>query len=293
MKTPDLIIPHLDLIEKRLHEIIPPIDEPHSILFEAARYSLLLPAKRFRPLLILSVLDDFESPIEWGIDPACSLEMVHTYSLIHDDLPCMDDDDLRRGSPTLHKVYSEAQAVLAGDYLLTYAFEVLSNAPYLSAEKKVALIRLLSNRSGGDGMIGGQIIDILHEGKKILPETLKLMFAKKTAALIATALEFGGLIANLSAEDTHHLCAAGYALGIGYQYIDDILDLIGEEVEIGKPVGSDFGNDKAGALSLYSTDEAQEKAQSYYRKAVAELELLSRPTPQILSLFEKCFYRAK
>ena len=293
MKTQDLIISHQDLIEERLQEVIPSIDAPHSTLFEAARYSLLLPAKRFRPLLVLSVLEDFDCPLEWGIDPACALEMVHTYSLIHDDLPCMDDDDLRRGKPTLHKVYDEAQAVLAGDYLLTYAFEILAKAPHLTTQKKLELIRLLSNRAGGDGMIGGQVIDILHEGKPIASETLKLMFAKKTAALLVTALEFGGLIADLNLDDQNHLKTAGLALGIGYQYIDDLLDITGMESEIGKPVGSDVQSDKATSLTLFSPHEAREKANACFNEALAELALLSRPTPLVLSLFEKCFHRTK
>jgi len=293
MKTQDLITPHLDLIELRLHEIIPAIDAPHSLLFEAARYSLLLPAKRFRPLLLLAVLDDFDCPLEWGIDPACALEMVHTYSLIHDDLPCMDDDELRRGKPTLHKVYDEAQAILTGDYLLTYAFEVLANAPHLSAEKKLSLTRLLSSRAGGDGMIGGQVIDILYEGKSIDSETLKLMFSKKTAALLAVSLEFGAVIANLNTEDQKHLQKAGIALGVGYQYIDDLLDATGDEKDLGKPVGSDVYNEKASSLTLYSEQETRDKAHACFSEALAELALLSRPAPQILALFKKCFHRTK
>lgn len=291
MKTQDSTITHQDLIEKRLHEIIPSIDEPHSILFEAARYSLLLPAKRFRPLLLLNVLDDFDTPLEWGIDPACALEMIHTYSLIHDDLPCMDDDDLRRGKPTLHKVYDEAQAVLAGDYLLTSAFEVLTEAPFLAAEKKLSLIQLLSNRAGGEGMIGGQVIDMLYEGKSIDFPTLKMMFAKKTAALLATALEFGAIIADLSDADQSHLKAAGYALGVGYQFIDDLIDVTG--VETGKPLGSDVKNEKASSLTLFSAQEVREKANACFNEALAELALLSRPAPRVLSLFEKCFHRLK
>ncbi|WP_420420857.1 polyprenyl synthetase family protein [Simkania sp.] len=293
MKTQDLITPHQDLIEQRLQAIIPAINSPHSLLYEAARYSLLLPAKRIRPLLLLAVLEDFDCPLEWGIDPACALEMVHTYSLIHDDLPCMDNDELRRGKPTLHKVYGEAEAVLAGDFLLTYAFDVLSQAPHLSSETKLRMIQLLSHRAGGEGMIGGQVIDILHEGKSIDLDTLQLMFAKKTAALLATALEFGGLIAGLNSEDQTHLQKAGFALGVGFQYIDDLLDVTGDENELGKPVGSDQSNQKASALTLYTEEEVQEKANACFSEALAELDLLSKPVPQLLELFKKCFYRSK
>lgn len=293
MKTQDLIIPHQDLIEQRLREIIPAVHSPHSLLYEASRYSLLLPAKRFRPLLLLAVLDDFDCPLEWGIDPACALEMVHTYSLIHDDLPCMDDDDLRRGKPTLHKVYGEAEAVLAGDYLLTYAFDVLSHAPHLSSEIKLRLIQLLSKQAGGEGMIGGQMIDILHEGKSIDAETLQLMFSKKTAALLATALEFGAVIAGLDSDDQAHLRKAGFALGTGFQYIDDLLDVTGDEQELGKPIGSDQSKEKATALTLYTEEEVQDQANACFSEALAELDRLSKPPPQVLELFKKCFYRSK
>lgn len=293
MKTQDLTTYHLDLIENRLHDILPTTHEPHSILFEAARYSLLLPAKRIRPLLLLAALNDFGYSMELGIDPACAIEMIHTYSLIHDDLPCMDDDELRRGKPTLHKAYNEAQAVLAGDYLLTYAFEILANAPHLSSEKKIQLIRLLAIRSGGNGMIGGQVIDIINEGKSINPEMLKLMFSKKTAALLTVSLEFAGVIANLKKEEQEHLKKASLALGIGYQYIDDLLDLTSNEQRLGKPIGSDICNKKATALTLYSEQEVRDKAANCYKEAIGELELLSRPLPQLLSLFKKCFYRIK
>ncbi|CCB88820.1 polyprenyl synthetase family protein [Simkania negevensis] len=292
MKTQDLITRHQDLIEQRLQAIIPVVNSPHLLLYQAARYSLLLPAKRIRPLLLLAALEDFDCPLEWGIDPACALEMVHTYSLIHDDLPCMDDDELRRGKPTLHKVYGEAQAVLAGDFLLTYAFDVLSQAPYLSSETKLRLIQLLSKRAGGEGMIGGQVIDILHEGKSIDPDTLTLMFSKKTAALLATALEFGALIAGLNSEDQIHLHNAGFALGIGFQYVDDLLDVIGDESKLGKPIGSDKSKQKASALTLYSEEEVQEKANACLREALSELDLLSSPVPQLTEVFKKCFYRS-
>lgn len=291
MKTQDLTSLHLDLIEHRLHELIPTTHEPHSPLFEAARYSLLLPAKRFRPLLLLATLHDFQYPLQQGIDPACALEMVHSYSLIHDDLPCMDNDELRRGKPTLHKVYNEAQAILTGDYLLTYAFEILAKTPNLSPEKKIELIQLLATRSGGNGMIGGQVIDLLYEGKSIEPKTLKLMFSKKTAELLSVSLEFGAVIANLNGDDQMHLAKAGFALGMSYQYIDDLLDLTGSVQDLGKPIGSDMRNKKATALTLYSKEEVHEKAYSFYRKALDELACLSRPSPQVLLLFEKCLNR--
>ncbi len=273
----------LDLIEKRLKNIIPVTKQPHSTLFEAARYSLLLPGKRIRPLLTLAVLSDFGYPIDSGIDPACAIEMVHTYSLIHDDLPCMDNDSMRRGKPALHTVYGEAQAILAGDYLLTYAFEVLSSAKSLSCEKRSHLIHLLALRSGGHGMIGGQVIDILQEEKGIDPKTLDLMFVKKTAMMIMVALEFGGVIASVSEKDQKHLKEAGRLLGVGYQYTDDLFDADSEKKS---PNPS-----KHPALTLYPRSTVRDKARICCLKGMAELKKICCPTPTTFNLFKTCMDR--
>jgi geranylgeranyl diphosphate synthase, type II len=150
------IAPRIQRIDETLDALVRARPSfPHRDLFAAARYSLLSPGKRMRPLLAIATAEIYDIPQEQVLIPACALEMVHTYSLIHDDLPCMDDDDLRRGRPTLHKVYGEGQAVLAGDFLLTYAFEVLSSLPFLSAEQKIDLVRCLSSHAGSEGMIGG------------------------------------------------------------------------------------------------------------------------------------------
>ncbi len=232
----------------------------HALLFEAARYSLLSPsAKRLRPLLLLATVDALGGSWEEALIPACSLELIHTYSLIHDDLPCMDDDDMRRGRPTLHKIYPEGQAILAGDFLLTYAFEVLAAAPFLSATQKVALISSLAKGAGGEGMIGGQVIDLLLAQTNLPPswEVLHAMHAKKTAALIASAIDCGAIIGNASALHRETLQKLGKSLGLAFQIVDDILDVTGSEEEIGKPVGSDARNAKATAVSLLGLDGAQ------------------------------------
>ena len=153
----------IETIEKRLRELIPARDET---IFEAARYSLLAKGKRLRPLLTLGAAAVFGVDPYTAVDPACAIEMIHTYSLIHDDLPCMDNDDLRRGKPALHKVYGDAMALLAGDYLLTYAFEVIANCN-LGREQKVQIIKTIAKRSGAPGMIGGQALDIEQIGKEI------------------------------------------------------------------------------------------------------------------------------
>ncbi len=182
----------IELIEKRLHELIPARDET---IFEAARYSLLSSGKRIRPLLTLATAGVYGVNPFLAIDPACAIEMIHSYSLIHDDLPCMDNDDLRRGKPTLHKVYGDAMALLAGDYLLTYAFEVIANAQTLGREQRIQMIKSISIRSSAPGMIGGQALDIDSEGKEIDEDTLLQIHHGKTASLIKACLEVGSLAA--------------------------------------------------------------------------------------------------
>ena len=233
-------------IEQTLNKLIEErLEAPHKALFSSARYSLLAKAKRLRPLLTLAVTESFNGNLEAAFYPACALEIIHTYSLIHDDLPCMDDDDLRRGIPTVHKIYGEGHAVLTGDYLLTLAFEVLAKSPLLTAEQKIELITILSERAGGDGMVGGQVVDMLSEGKDIDLETLSFIHSHKTGALISASLEFGGVIANVCKEDKDLLKKIGYEIGLSFQIIDDILDVKGTEKEIGKPVHSDLANKKA------------------------------------------------
>ncbi|WP_194847452.1 polyprenyl synthetase family protein [Candidatus Neptunochlamydia vexilliferae] len=246
------------LINKHLEKLLPPGKGPHAPLFEAARYSLLLPGKRLRPELLLKVLDAYDIPAHEGLDAAAALEMIHTYSLIHDDLPCMDDDDLRRGKPTLHKVYDEGQAVLAGDFLLTYAFEVLAKS---AVPREV--ITIFAKAAGGHGMIGGQVIDLLSEGKEIDWDTLKQMYLGKTAALFSAALEAGGVIAGASTEDQAALKEAGNYYGISFQIQDDILDETGTEESMGKPVGSDVANRKANILTLFGRARAEALAQTF------------------------------
>lgn len=209
----------IDLIDQELERLIPPSSSYYPSLLEGTRYSLLAPGKRIRPLLTLYTAEMLEKGSkERALQPACALEMVHCYSLIHDDLPCMDDDDVRRGRPTLHKAFNEALAVLAGDYLLTHAFQVLTQAPHLSADQRVSLIQVLSNAAGGEGMIGGQVMDI-EENQDILE-----LHQRKTGALFRCALEFGGIISGASLETRAKLIQFGRQFGALFQIVDDILD---------------------------------------------------------------------
>ncbi len=241
-----------ELVDQTLEKLLPSQNGP---LFEAARYSLE-EGKRLRPLLTLATVQTFEKSIEGALQPSCALEMIHTYSLIHDDLPCMDDDDFRRGRPSLHKAYPESHAILTGDFLLTYAFEVLANAPSLSAKQKNQLIATLALRSGSNGMIGGQVLDI--ENQQTTPKQLLNTHMKKTGALITAALEFGGIIAGQS--DLSHLQAIGEALGLAYQLVDDILD----------------GD---GAVSLLGEKETETQVSALFEKAQTLIRALPKSAP--------------
>jgi geranylgeranyl diphosphate synthase, type II len=208
-------------IDRRLGELI---EESQEILPQAMRYSLLSGGKRLRPLLVLAATDTFGGPASCALDPACAIEMVHAYSLIHDDLPCMDDDDMRRGRPTCHRAFSEGIAVLAGDALLTEAFRVISRSNHLSCSQIVRLIDLLANRTGKEGMVGGQAIDILSFGQPVSFDLLNQMDLKKTGDLFSCCLEFGAIIANADASMNAHLRQTGLHLGLAYQIRDDLED---------------------------------------------------------------------
>jgi len=253
-----------ELIEKTLKELIP---SEEGDLFEAAQYSLE-GGKRLRPLLILTVVETFGCPIENALYPACALEMVHAYSLIHDDLPCMDDDAFRRGKPSLHKKYSEWHAVLTGDFLLTYAFEVVAKAPNLSNEEKNALSNTLARRAGGRGMIAGQMLDL--GGKIIHPDQIKELHQKKTGALITAALEFGGIIAKQT--DLSLLLSIGKHLGLAYQLIDDILD-------------------EDGAVKFFGIKQTEEFAQTLFEKALRAIQTLPNRAPKLEDLAKEMIFR--
>lgn len=262
-----------DLIDKFLVQLLPKSDGEQETLFEAMRYSLLGDGKRIRPILTLCVTDACGTNIQHALQPACALELIHTYSLIHDDLPCMDDDDFRRGKPSCHKAFTEAHAVLAGDCLLTFAFELLADAPHLSSDQKIELVKYLSQNSGGHGMIGGQVIDIESEGKKIDLNLLQKMHALKTGALIKAAILFGGIIADVTQEHLAILKSFGEKIGLAFQIKDDLLE--GFETE------SDRILQKATFLSLLGTEQANLLAQRLVDSAIGDLHTLPYNTEKL------------
>jgi geranylgeranyl diphosphate synthase type II len=203
---------------------------------------------------------------------ACALELVHTYSLIHDDLPAMDDDDLRRGKPTSHKVFGEAVAILAGDALLTLAFELIAAMDTAPATVRVELVRSLAGGIGTGGMVGGQALDISSEGRQVNGETLERIHAWKTAALIKSSVLFGGILAGASGEQRQALASYGHSLGMAFQITDDILDAAGDEKKIGKRTRKDRESQKATYPGRYGIDGARQIAREYIKKALGALK---------------------
>ena len=226
-------------LDARLAELIPNLPET---LFQAARYALLSPGKRFRARLTLSCCKSFGAPESLALDPACALEIVHTYSLIHDDLPCMDNDDFRRGQPSLHKVYGDAIALLTGDFLLTYAFEILGQVPTFSAEQKLSLVQTLAKAAGAQGMLGGQVLDMESTGRRIGAEALLTMHRGKTAALFSAALQFGRIAADAPPSFSSALQALGDDVGLAFQFLDDLQD------------EDDLAKEKPNALALFGKE---------------------------------------
>jgi geranylgeranyl diphosphate synthase type II len=272
------------IIDKELDRLVPMRHGPHQQLFEAARYVLLGGGKRLRPILTLTTTHILEGDPNLALIPACTLEMIHTYSMIHDDLPCMDNDDYRRGKLTLHRKYSEGLAILTGDFLLTYAFEVLAVDRHLNADKKTQLIAILARQSGSEGMIGGQIMDLAYEGKKISLDALRLLHRNKTAALITAALEFGGIISNAPPNQLDCLRQFGEYIGLAFQVVDDILDVTLSHAKHGKAVASDIRNEKSTYVSLLGIEQAQSYALNFYNQAVKALAPLPYDTSLLVGL---------
>ena len=265
------------VIEERLPMYIKDLQAP-SILKESMLYSLEAGGKRLRPILVLALLHAYGKDEEAGIPVGCAVEMIHTYSLIHDDLPCMDDDDLRRGKPTNHKIYGEATAILAGDALLTESFKMItSNMPSdVSAEKRIRLVNELISAAGAEGMVGGQILDMEAESKSVSLDELQRIHEGKTAKLLSFSVIAGAILADASEKEIEKLREFSHHIGIGFQIRDDILDLEGSEDKIGKRIGSDETNGKSTYPSLLSLEGANKKLDEHIEKAkrlISELPL--------------------
>ncbi len=250
-------------------------------------YSLSNGGKRLRPYLVCEVANLFGISEDISFPVAASLEMLHTYSLIHDDLPAMDNDDFRRGKPTCHKQFDEATAIIAGDGLLTYAFEVLSKAPLISPETKLKLISLLAERAGAfNGMIAGQMLDLQTDKSPELSseEIIKHIEEMKTGCLIAYAVQAGAIIGNASSEEYTALTTYARKIGIAFQISDDILDVIGDSALMGKTLGKDAKQGKLTFVSLYGLDNARQKAEKLITEAKESLQLFGSKAADLKDL---------
>ncbi len=228
-------------------------------LIDAMRYGVFNGGKRIRPILVYLACTALNTDLSLADKSACAIELIHAYSLIHDDLPVMDDDDFRRGNPSCHVQFNEATAILAGDALQTMAFELIASDTKLAPQTRLDLIRELASAAGAGGMVGGQAIDISIENRQVDSDALENMHQRKTGALISACLKFGAIISAANPAETAALGRFGLALGLAFQVRDDILDVIGDEQTIGKPVGSDISNEKSTFVSVYGLEEASKK----------------------------------
>jgi geranylgeranyl diphosphate synthase type II len=261
----------LAIVNQALNEFLPDRAIYPPALFEAMRYSLFAGGKRLRPILFMAAADAVGGDGSRFLHVASGLEMIHTYSLIHDDLPAMDNDDYRRGKLTNHKVFGEGLAILAGDGLLTLAFEVMLSQPEVDVAVLRQVVKQIAAAAGPQGMVGGQTVDLLSEGEKLDHPSLQWMHQAKTGALFRAAVCSGGILAGASPSQVQALTTYAEEYGLTFQITDDILDVIGNEEQIGKPVGSDTKNDKVTYVSLHSLAGAQQLAQESVERALAAL----------------------
>ncbi|MGH9824550.1 MAG: polyprenyl synthetase family protein [Blastocatellia bacterium] len=253
-----------------LETMVPSPIVPPEKLHEAMRYSLMAGGKRLRPTLVLTAGEVLGAPTDDLMPAACAIEMIHTYSLIHDDLPAMDNDDLRRGLPTCHKMFGEAMAILAGDALLTLAFNVLgSNAPAADVNRQVRLIMEIANAAGTvDGLIGGQVADIENEGRDVTGETLEYIHRSKTGALIRASVLAGGIVAGVGETELELLSSYGQNIGLAFQVADDILDVTSTSAELGKTPGKDAAAKKATYPAIHGLEASRMRAEELVLAAV-------------------------
>lgn len=272
---------YADSLEAALASYLPQCPLPEDQVAQAMGYSLLGGGKRIRGALVLAFYHLYHEETEAALPYAGALEMIHAFSLIHDDLPCMDDDDLRRGKPSCHKAFGEAQALLAGDALLSLAFEIMTepqHSRFFPPERVLQAVNRLGRATGLGGMIGGQAIDLAQEGKDTPAELLERMHKLKTGALLAVAAEIGCILAGADREAGQAAVEYAAHVGFAFQIMDDILDITGDTALLGKPVGSDEANGKTTYVSLYGLDAARNEVEQLNAKAKKALDKLPGDT---------------
>lgn len=273
--------------------------KPEGLLAEhikAMSYSLFAGGKRVRPILCIAAAETLGADLDGLLSVASSLEFIHTYSLIHDDLPAMDNDDLRRGKPTNHIVHGEAEAILAGDGLLTMAFELLSDPSLgsrIGAEKQVRLIHILTTSAGPQGMVGGQAIDIASEGQDIPFETLRYLHSCKTGALIMAAVQMGAVLGNADPKQFQALTDYGRNIGLAFQIVDDLLNVEGTTEQLGKKAGSDAELDKATYPAFFGIDETKKRAQAAVTAAIKALDPFDTKADPLREIANYIYYRKR
>jgi geranylgeranyl diphosphate synthase type II len=281
------------LVDGALDRLLPPETAMPPTLHRAMRYSVQAGGKRLRPILVLAGAEAVGGRPEQVMETACAMEMIHTYSLIHDDLPAMDNDDYRRGMLTNHKVFGEAVAILAGDALLTLAFKLIALNGARTGDPRViaALVTDIADAAGTDGMVGGQVVDIESEGKAFSAETLDYIHSHKTAALIRISLWAGALVAGGSASQRSAIAACGEALGLAFQIVDDILDVEGSTEQLGKTAGKDAQQQKATYPAFHGLEASRAKARVLIDQAKQALVPLGERAEPIRALADFIFER--
>jgi len=278
--TPEALARYLEerrlQVDEALGRYLPEASDHPKEIHEAVRYSVFAGGKRLRPILVLAAAEAAGGQVEHALPSAAAIELIHTYSLIHDDLPAMDDDDFRRGRPTCHKVYGEALAILAGDALLTQAFILLSGEPSSIRADAVARLRVINEiaqAAGSRGMVGGQVVDILQEDREVDLATLLYLHTHKTGSLIRACLRVGGIISSAGSEQMEALTRYGDRIGLAFQIVDDILDVEGNLEALGKRAGSDLRKKKATFPGLLGLEESRQRARSLVREAKHALSI--------------------
>ncbi|HNZ82713.1 MAG TPA: polyprenyl synthetase family protein [Sedimentibacter sp.] len=273
------------IVDEYLSRIIEERENPQKIIYEAMNYSLLSEGKKLRPVLLLGAYELFRDDLKEALPFACAMEMIHTYSLIHDDLPAMDNDDYRRGKLSNHKKYGQATAILAGDGLLNKAFETGLEASINSKSMNaVKALKIIADSSGTEGMIGGQVVDM--EGDEIINsiEDLKYMYSLKTGAIIKSSVIAGAQLAGADEEEMRQLGSYAEKIGIGFQIEDDILDVTGTPEKLGKAVGSDAANKKITYLTFKSIEEARQDVEKFTQEAIESLSMFGGRAEYLVEL---------
>ena len=292
MEFKEILKQKIDYVEKLLIDYMPKEEGYQETIMKAMNYSLSAGGKRLRPILTLESCKAVGGDIKDAIPFAMAIEMIHTYSLIHDDLPALDNDDLRRGKPTNHKVFGEAMATLAGDSLLNYAYEIMlsSSINKENPNKYLKAIYEIAKHAGIYGMIGGQVVDVESENKIIDKDKLDFIHLNKTAAMIVGCMRAGAIIGDASEDDLEKITKYAENIGLSFQIVDDILDIIGDEEKLGKPIGSDIENHKSTYPSLLGLDksrqiarELREEGKSSIKDLPSEREFLNQLGDYIIS----------